>query len=341
MTRPTPTDRGDADRSADRTEARCVSAADRTAFALDPFHDDDGESRQAEISRHLLRCPVCRADVDAIGVLGARLATFGSGGDWEADLGAALAAERGRRRVRRRAAFSGIAAAAGIVAALSVGLGRATQSPASDTGPVAESTTRAVTGATTPMPRTPYSFGTALAVGKLLATQAADGRFPAATHVGGTLHDEAATGLAILALVGEGRGLSGDAEAARAVAAAVRWLRTRESGSGRFVADSGSRVRDQAIATAALLEVGAVTGDAATRSSAERGVRDLRATLSDAADGSGWVRSVLARARALATGHAADEAPAMGDAFVAAHWPAGLAEDGSALGRTLAVVAGH
>jgi hypothetical protein len=268
-------------------------------------------------------------------MFGSRLSAFGSGGDWEADLGAALAAERGRRRVRRRAAFSGVAAAAGVVLALSLALGRDARSPASDAGPVADSTAHAATAA----PRAPYTLGTALSVGKLLAAQAADGRFPAATHVGGTLHDEAATGLAVLALVGEGRGLAGDAEATRAVAAAIRWLRTREAGSGRFVPDSASHVRDQAIATAALLEVAAVTGDAATRSSAERAVRVLRADLPDTADDGGWGRAVLARARDLATGRAADTGAAMGDVFVAARWPTGLAEDGSVLGRTLAVVA--
>lgn len=331
MAKPTQTDRGDAERD----EARCISAADRTAFALGHFLDEADEARRAAISRHLLRCPACRAEVDAISMLGSRLSTFGSGGDWEADLGAALAAERGRGRVRRRAALSGVAAAAGVVVALAVGLGRDARSPASDAGPVVDSTARASTAA----PRAPYPLGTALSVGKLLAAQAADGRFPAAAHVGGPLHDEAATGLAVLALVGEGRGLAGDAEATRAVAAAIRWLRMREGGSGRFVPDSASHVRDQAIATAALLEVGAVTGDAATRSSAERAVRVLRADLPDSADDGGWGRAVLARARDLATGRAADAGAAMGDVFVAARWPTGLAEDGSFLGRTLAVVA--
>lgn len=337
-----------ADRARDTHGAgdRCVSPADRTWFALgrssdDPSLDDANAARRAEISRHLLRCPACRADVDSISFLGSRLSSFGSGGDWEADVGAALAAERGRLRVRRRAAFAGFAAAASIVAALWVGVGRGERSPESDAGPVADSiaspeATATIVASGAPAPAT---MGTPVERARLLAAQGDDGRFSAAANVGGARHDEAATGLAILALIGESRTVPSDPATARAIAAAIRWLRTRQGASGRFGPEATSHVRDQAIATAALLEVSIATGDPELRASADRGVRALRVDVrTRPEDGGDWARYALTRARDVATGHSRDRAPAMDDAFVAQRWPAGLGESASVLGRTLAVV---
>ncbi len=327
---------------AERAPAGCLDPEDRTAFALGQLLDVSDESRRADISRHLLRCPTCRADVDSISILGSRLSSFGSGGDWEADVGAALAAERGRLRVRRRAAFAGFAAAASVVTALWIGVGRNTRSPESDARPVANSVAMAGAPEATSGGRALEAVGTPIERARLLAAQGEDGRFSAASTVGGARHDEAATGLAVLALIGESRTVPKDAESARAIAAAVRWLRTRQGASGRFGPEATSLVRDQAIATAALLEVSIATGDADLRASADRAVRtlrlDVRDRAADGADGGEWARYALARARDVATGHATEASPAMDDAFVAEHWPMGLGGGTSVLGRTLAVV---
>jgi len=312
----------------DRTrDDDCLSPADRTAFALGELDDLE----HAVVARHLLRCARCRVDVDAAASIAARLSAFGRGGDWEADVGAALAAERGRLRVRRRAAlvgFASAAAAATLVGALWLGGTTPTRQPlGSDAGPVAESTTP------------PPPLGTSVERAQLLAAQSSDGRFSAAPSIGGARHDEATTALAVLALLREDGGVPKDAAAARAVAAAVRWLRVRQSPSGRFGPESTSDPRDQALATAALLEVGSATGDAVVRAAAERGVRALRRDVGTAG-ADAWVTHVMTRARDLATGHASDAAaiPAMADVLVAGAWPAAFPAADSALGRTLAVV---
>ena len=324
---------------------RCVAPADRTAFALGQLEGDEDGARREAVSRHLLRCAACRAEVDAVSALGARLRGFGAGGDWEADVGAALAAERGRARVRRRAAFAGFAAAAAVVAALGAGIGfsrdEGVRTPASDVGPVAirPPTAPAATAAAA----APVSPEVARERARLLAAQASDGRFSASTRVGGARRDEATTGLAILALVGEGRGLPADAAAARAVADAVRWLRLRQTASGRFGGEQAGAVRDQAIATAALLEVSAATGDAGLRAVADRGVRALARDVADAAtlsdeQGGRWVRAVLARAHALGGASPSAAGESAGETLVADRWPAGLCADASPFGRALAVV---
>jgi hypothetical protein len=97
----------------------------------------------------------------------------------------------------------------------------------------------------------------------LLRAQAADGHWTADDALGGGRHDEAATGLALLAIL-EGRpGAMRDPAVARAVAAATRWLRGRERGLDA----SPAAFRDEAVATSALLAVYAQT---ATRPCARR-----------------------------------------------------------------------
>ncbi len=350
-----PADRSPSTRRSSADGERCIPAADRTAFAFGEFEGDADGARREAISRHLLRCAACRAEVDAVSALGARLRGFGAGGDWEADVGAAMAAERGRARVRRRAALAGFAAAAAVVAALGVGIGFGrdsdSRSPASDAGPVANSTgptsgdvSRTAPAAPSVPPATPASSPRVAADrATLLAAQSSDGRFSASAKVGGSRRDEATTGLAVLALVGESHGLPHDPAAARAVADAVRWLRLRQTATGRFGAEATGSPRDQAIATAALLEVSAVTGDAALRAAADRGVRALARDADGAGslrdeEGGRWVRSVLARARALATMPKAGAAPSVDEALAGERWPAGICANASPYGRALAVV---
>ncbi len=284
---------------------RCVPAADLTAFAQDALP----EPRRAEISRHLLRCPRCNAAASGTGDLLSRLRSFGAAASWGRRAGRG---RRGRARTHARARAS----APWRARASDCSSPRASRSSRARTLPMRASRSRA------PRPRPPApaappfpperdlavlrsgsasapSLPLSAAAQALLRAQAADGHWTADDALGGGRHDEAATGLALLAIL-EGRpGAMRDPAVARAVAAATRWLRGRERGLDA----SPAAFRDEAVATSALLAVYAQTGDATVRASADRGVRRLAREMASAstldAATAGWARVALARARDL------------------------------------------
>jgi len=282
---------------------RCVPAADLTAFAQDALP----EPRRAEISRHLLRCPRCNAAASGTGDLLSRLRSFGAAASWEGELGAAVAVAHARTRARGLGALAG--AGVGLLLAAGVAflpgshapdasltLASAPPSPPAPAAPTLPERDLAVLrSGSASAPALPLSA----AAQALLRAQAADGHWTADDALGGGRHDEAATGLALLAIL-EGRpGAMRDPAVARAVAAATRWLRGRERGLDA----SPAAFRDEAVATSALLAVYAQTGDATVRASADRGVRRLAREMASAstldAATAGWARVALARARDL------------------------------------------
>src|SRR5438477_3108705 len=166
----------------------CVPAPDLTAFA----HGELADWRRAEVSRHLLRCPACRADASGDARVLARLLALGAEGDaWRGEAVAARAALARRRRTGLLSAGAGAAAAAVLIAGFAAlraqGTGPAEgRAVASLAGPALSARAKAP-------PATPLSADESA----LLASQAPDGRW-AGGAAGG---DEAATGLALLALV--------------------------------------------------------------------------------------------------------------------------------------------
>lgn len=280
---------------------RCVPAADLTALAQGALP----EARRAEVARHLLRCPRCHAAASGAGELFDRLRAFGAAPSWEGELGAAVAVARARARARGLGAMAG--AALGLLLAAGVALlptppaGDAARPVAGLSAPVASAPPSAriassrAAGSSAGAPAAPLSADARA----LLRAQATDGRWAADDARGSGRHDEAATGLALLAILHGRPEALRDPSVARAVAAATRWLRGRERG----LEASSVALRDEAVATSALLEVYAQTGDAGVRASADRGVRRLSRELAsgpalDAASAD-WARLALARARDL------------------------------------------
>jgi len=295
-----------ADRRPDAS-LRCVPAADLTAFAQGLLP----EPRRAEISRHLLRCPRCHGTASGTGELFDRLRSFSAAPSWRGELGAAVAGERVRRRARGVGAMAG----AGVGLLLAAGLAFLPTGPTTD---------RVPSIASAPAPAAPmrsaerivsprFADAPAPALSDearaLLRAQATDGRWAADEALGSGRHDEAATGLALLAILDGHPHALRDPSVARAVAAATRWLKGRE----RALDASPTTFRDDAVATSALLEIYAQTGDVGVRSSVDRGVRRLARELASGAAldpaSAGWGRLALARARDLGW----DRAPPTGD----------------------------
>ena len=176
------------------------------------------------------------------------------------------------------------------------------------------------------------------ALDDLLRAQDDDGRWKARGAAAG--HDEGATGLAVLALVSEALGADRPealrtGPVAQAVGRATRWL------AGRASVDPDARpgaaaARDQALATAALLEVYAATHDASLRPSVDRAVRAL-SRRAERPDAEAWTAQTLARAEALGWHRGGTAGEARGTTRAAAPWP--LGSDGSPCAQALAVLA--
>ncbi|MFO0931290.1 MAG: hypothetical protein U1E39_01125 [Planctomycetota bacterium] len=266
MTRTSPPPTPDAGRDG---RGPCVPPADLTAFVM----GEGDDASRGEIARHVFGCAACRARRDAELEVVGRLEAFADLGSWEEDLAAADLARAATMRARRRGAFAGAAAAAVLAAAI-VGLPFGTRGPVAGEAvapPVAAAPSRAPVGAG--LDRTAVG-ATAVdpavvdaTLGALLAAQAEDGRWRAATGV--ERHDVGATGLALLALVRAPEASWTTGPVARAVAAAVRWLAPRADD----VDHAGDRER--AVAAAALEAVFVATGDRAVGSAAERARRSL------------------------------------------------------------------
>ena len=270
MTRTSPPPTPDA---APEGGGRCIAPADLTAFVL----GEGDDASRSEVARHVFGCAACRARRDAELEVVGRLEAFADLGSWEEDLAAADLARTATTRARRRGAFAGAAAAAVLAAAI-VGLPFGTRGPvarevgepsvasasasATASDPAVRPSAATTVGATTGDPKLVDPN-----VGALLAAQAEDGRWRAATGV--ERHDVGATGLALLALVRAPEASWTTGPVARAVAAAVRWLAPRADD----VDHAGDRER--AVAAAALEAVYVATGDRAVGSAAERARRAL------------------------------------------------------------------
>jgi hypothetical protein len=282
--------------SAPDVTVRCVPGADLTAYA----HGELPDVRRAEVSRHLLRCATCRAEADETRALFGRLRDFGAEGeDWRAEIAAAGAPAAAGRRTRRRAALAGLASAAAAALALAVGFPRGAEPP-----PAAREA-----GLSEVVAMYPEIGGTLLPEDEsaLLQAQQLDGRWAA----GGGARDEAATSLAVAALAGRyGRGLADDT-VGQAVRAGVEWLLARRAlpsvglpadGAPDAARDGSESTAAQALATAAVLEVYAATGDRALRPALDRALRSLQlARRADLSGDStlGWAHRALSRAQEL------------------------------------------
>ncbi|KAF0241194.1 MAG: hypothetical protein FD180_4580 [Planctomycetota bacterium] len=100
------------------------------------------------------------------------------------------------------------------------------------------------------------------ALGWLASKQEKDGSWPA--DGGQPAYRTAATGLAALAFLGHGEShLAG--EHSKNVAAALGWLRSQQGMTGRIGPDQGAVLPQHSIATAALAEALAMTGDTSLR----------------------------------------------------------------------------
>lgn len=255
-----------------------VAPDDLTAFA----HGEFTEWRRAEISRHVLACESCRETLkDSRDVLG-RLAEVGRFGieNLRADVAA-------RRPLWRSRALKKLTTAASIAAVVALGVVLA---PPRGPSAAPESPTTGTTATAAELPLTPEQTA-------LVALQQPDGRWAAETALGGARRDDAATGLALLALMPrDAEGLK-SGPAARAVGEGMRWLASRPRGP------------DHAVATCALLEAFALTGDAKVKSTLDRAIRRLAASVADTDDRAppdpvlGWTLKALERARSLGWRH--------------------------------------
>ncbi|HVG93533.1 MAG TPA: hypothetical protein VND21_03735, partial [Planctomycetota bacterium] len=165
----------------------------------------------------------------------------------------------------------------------------------------------------------------------LLRAQAADGRWSAAA----TDDDEAATGLALLALLAERPQALASPPVARAVADATRWLRARQADDGGFGRGARSE-RGHALATEALLEVWAQTGDPGLRHALVPAVRRLATDAhgTPVGDATEWTRRALARAHGLGW-----RTPADAPTTTSSSWALPGAPQASQCARVLAFIA--
>lgn len=120
----------------------------------------------------------------------------------------------------------------------------------------------------------------------LASKQEKDGSWPA--DGGQPAYRTAATGLATLAFLGHGESHLGGGHA-RTVGAALGWLRAQQGMTGRIGPDQGAVLPQHAIATAALAEALAMTGDTSLRESLSSAVGYLAGSRSPRG---GWGASV-------------------------------------------------
>jgi hypothetical protein len=185
---------------------------------------------------------------------------------------------------------------------------------------------RAPATSATPSAAVPREAPDPAAQAALLRAQAADGRWTSATRH----DDEAATGLALVALLEDRRDALHAAPVARAVADATRWLRSRQSDDGGFGARDAEGMRGHALATQGLLEVWAASRDASLQAALAPAVRRLEDDVRHDATNV-WPRRALARARALGWRTSVEATPAP--------WALPGAPDASLCARVLAVLA--
>jgi hypothetical protein len=252
----------------------CVAPEDLTAFA----HGELSGASRARVAEHALACAACRSDLASARDRLGRLRSLSRG-----DVGLALASRRRTRAV----------AAAALAAAVATAWGVAPSTP----GPV-EPARGTVVAAAHGSP----DLGVATDVAPLLAVQRTDGRWT--TGDAAERRDEAATGLALLALLPAARESLSRGAAARAVASGTRWLLSRQAASGRF---GSARLEDHAIATSALLALVTAREDVArddpVRLALDRAVRHLgreaQGAETDGVSALRWSRHALERARSL------------------------------------------
>jgi hypothetical protein len=230
----------------------CVPGPDLTAFA----HGELAPRRRAEVAGHVLRCERCRASLEESRGMLALLSLLRP---------ASVAAGARRTSAARSMSVApllalGAMAAAVVVAAVSW-WPRDVSAPSRTEPPVVTA-------------RASEAAWSAPEVSALLRAQAADGRWPAEADFGGSRNDEAATALALLALMPEDARVLSDGPVARAVAGAARWLLARERESGEPAIDSAS-LRNRAVSAAGVLGLYAVTKDESLRLPADRAVRRL------------------------------------------------------------------
>jgi hypothetical protein len=252
---------------------RCVPGEDLTAFA----HGELPGERRAAISRHLLGCGRCRDEYAGMRSLLRRLRALDAGGS---RLGAPAAAAEAPGALSWRSLVAGGGIAAVFLAAFLV-----SWAPAGGSRGAGDAR-RA-------------SEAQASEVSLLLAAQRADGSWPADAAFGGSRADEAATAVALLALLPDDPGARYEGVRARAVAQATRWLLARRRSGGATDA-TPERTRNEVVAVAALVEVLAETGDPALRRELEPSLRNVqRAAEALATDpwAVGWLRRALRRAR--------------------------------------------
>ncbi len=120
----------------------------------------------------------------------------------------------------------------------------------------------------------------------LASKQDKDGSWPA--DGGQPAYRTAATGLATLAFLGHGESHLGGGHA-RTVGAALGWLRSQQGMTGRIGPDQGAVLPQHAIATAALAEALAMTGDTSLREALSSAVGYLAGARSPRG---GWGASV-------------------------------------------------
>ena len=328
---------GEADRDARRTPHRRVAALRARGGTLTAFAQGllPEPRRRGDLAPSPAMPPLSRDGVGNRRKLFDRLRSFSAAPLWRGELGAAVAGERVRRRAR------GVGAMAGA----GVGLLLATGIVFLPTGPMAERHPARCPSPPPPPPDIPEAASPPsdparapprpLRRGPRPPPRAGGrtGAGPPTRPWGPGRHDEAATGLGAPGDPRRHPHALRDPSVARAVAAATRWLKGRE----RALDASPATFRDDAVATSALLEVYAQTGDVGVRASADRGVRRLARELASGAAldpaSAGWGRLALARARDLGW----DRAPATG-ASAPTTYPLGGTPGETLVAKALALV---
>jgi hypothetical protein len=246
-----------------RREHHCPDGEDLTAFA----HGEGEGATREQISRHLLTCPTCREEYRSARNVLSHLQALGPA--WSRTVASV-------RRVSTWPAVACGAAAAVIVLGLFVVPAREVRAPA-----------RA------------QALVTAVQEESLLDAQRADGSWAAEQSLGGPRRDEAATALALLALLPEDAGSLREGRRARAIAAGSRWLLGLER--RRRGSEAGSLEND-AVSTSALLALYDVSREPGLRQSLNGPVRRLarlRGEDSDSQPTLQWAHRALQHAQRL------------------------------------------
>jgi len=256
-------------------ERPCPFEESASAWALEALSGEE----LARFEAHIASCERCRSEAEAMRGLVRRMRELPAEAPRRDLAGAILQAVRAgsseelfldervrhlRSPKRILALCIGAAAAACLLAALAVWRypGRAEREPAA-----AGASPREVEQA----------------VRWLLSAQEPTGEWDAEKWGGQENYTVGLTGLAVLALVGDARGL--DRPRAQAVARAVRYLVSRQGPGGRIGPATGGVLYNHGIATVALLEVYGATRDGALRPVIDRALAHMTLAQNEAG---GW-----------------------------------------------------